>query len=237
MRCERRDRFDEIAPLLDRVEKPTRYLNHEWGSDVDLERPFHVCLVYPDTYEVGLPNMGLAILRNALNGVEGVSCERAYLPWHDMADLMRERGVPMLALESAAPVASFDVVGFTIAHEMACTNIVESLDLASVPVRASERADDDPVVLGGGPSVWNCEPVAPMFDAVCLGDGERLIVEACVCVRDARAEGVGRDELLRRLARISGMYVPSLYNVIVDDESTEWGYAVPIADGVPEVVT
>mgnify|MGYP004465345921 CR=1 FL=1 len=236
MRLERRDRFEEIAPLLDRVEKPTRYLDHEWGSCRELDGPFHVCLVYPDTYEVGLPNMGLAILRNSLNRIDGISCERGYLPWHDMADLMREHDIPMLALESAAPLASFDVVGFTIAHEMACTNIVETLDLACIPVRACDRAEDDAIIMGGGPSVWNCEPVAPMFDVVCLGDGEELLCEACLVVRDARAEGVSRDEILRRLAKVEGLYVPSLYDVRVDETSTEWGYAVPRDPSAPERV-
>ena len=236
MRAAREDLFYLIEPLLPQVEKPSRYLDHEWGST----RPsgdFHVCLMYPDTYEVGLPNMGLAILYRELNRCEGLSCERAYLPWVDMATLMRERGVPLLALESAAPVASFDVVGFTLAHEMACTNIIEALDLAGIAVRACERDEDDAIVLGGGPSVWNCEPVAPVFDAVLLGDGEEALPQMCLAIRDARRRGATRAQILGELAQIQGVYVPSLYDVVVDETSTRWGYAVPKpGSGAPERV-
>lgn len=238
MRLPRQDLYHRIEPLLARVEKPTRYLDHEWGACEDQEGPFHACLIYPDVYEVGQPNLGLAILYRRLNAQEGMSCERSYLPWVDMSALMRESGVPLLSLESSAPVASFDVVGFTLAHEMACTNIVEALDLAGVAVRAAERDEDDPVVIAGGPSVWNCEPVSPMFDAIILGDGEDAIVEVCACVRDCRARGLARRELLLELSRIPGVYVPSLYDVVVDERSTRWGYAVPKpGSGAPQVVT
>ena len=257
MRLPRQDLYHRIEPLLARVEKPTRYLDHEWGACEDQEGPFHACLIYPDVYEVGQPNLGLAILYRRLNAQEGMSCERSYLPWVDMSALMRESGVPLLSLESSAPVASFDVVGFTLAHEMACTNIVEALDLAGVAVRAAERDEDDqrkarafreamaadfgqddPVVIAGGPSVWNCEPVSPMFDAIILGDGEDAIVVACACVRDCRARGLARRELLLELSRIPGVYVPSLYDVVVDEGSTRWGYAVPKpGSGAPQVVT
>ncbi|EHF01744.1 hypothetical protein HMPREF1008_01368 [Olsenella sp. oral taxon 809 str. F0356] len=238
MRLPRQDLYHRIEPLLARVEKPTRYLDHEWGACEDQEGPFHACLIYPDVYEVGQPNLGLAILYRRLNAQEGMSCERSYLPWVDMSALMRESGVPLLSLESSAPVASFDVVGFTLAHEMACTNIVEALDLAGVAVRAAERDEDDPVVIAGGPSVWNCEPVSPMFDAIILGDGEDAIVEVCACVRDCRARGLVKRELLLELSRIPGVYVPSLYDVVVDEGSTRWGYAVPKpGSGAPQVVT
>ncbi len=237
MRLPREDRYDLIEPLLPLVEKPSRYLDHEWGAETDQSGPFHVCLMYPDVYEVGLPNMGLAILYRTLNAQPGMSCERGYLPWVDMADLMRERRVPLLSLECSAPVASFDVVGFTLAHEMACTNILESLDLAGIALLAADRDEDDPIVIAGGPSVWNCEPVAELFDAVLLGDGEEGIVDMCACVRDGRAAGLSREELLLSLARIPGVYVPSLYEVVVDETSTRWGYARPLpGTPAPEVV-
>ena len=192
---------------------------------------------YPDAYEVGQPNLGISILYDALNGADGISCERCYRPWHDMADLMRERHVPLLALESAAPLASFDLVGFTLAHELVATNIVETLDLAGIPVRAADRAEDDAIVIAGGPSVWNAEPLAPMFDAILLGDGEDAIVEIAACVRDARSVGASRENILLALSRIQGVYVPSLYDVVVDSTSTRWSYAVPKpGSGAPEVV-
>ncbi|MDO4797276.1 MAG: TIGR03960 family B12-binding radical SAM protein [Coriobacteriales bacterium] len=237
MRLERVDRFCELEPLLGMVEHPSRYLNHEWGAQERQDGPFHVCLLYADVYEVGQPNLGLSILYNEVNAQEGMSCERAYLPWVDMSGLMRERGIPLLSLESSSPVASFDLVGIALAHELVCTNVVETLDLAHITIRASERDQDEPIVVAGGPSVWNCEPVAPMFDAVLLGDGEGALVEMAACVRDARARGLARQEILTRLARIEGVYVPSLYEVVCDETSTRWGYAVPKpGSGAPEVV-
>ena len=237
MRVERENLFHLVEPLLSRVEHPARYLDHEWGACEEQDGPFHLCMVYADVYEVGQPNLGVAILYNQVNAQEGMSCERCYLPWKDMSELMREKGVPLLSLEGAAPLASFDAIGFTLAHELIATNVLEALDLAGIPLTSSERGEDDPVILGGGPSAWNCEPLAEVFDAVLLGDGEESIVEVCACIRDARAEGVTRGELLRRLAGVPGTYVPSLYEVVVDESSTRWGYAVPRAgEGAPEVV-
>lgn len=227
MRARRENLFHLIEPLLPHVEHPARYLDHEWGSVQEQEGPFHLAMVYADVYEVGQPNLAISILYNAVNAQEGMSCERCFLPWKDMASLMRERGVPLLSLEGAAPLASFDAIGFTLAHELIATNVLEALDLAGIALRASERDEDDPIILAGGPSAWNCEPLAPALDAVLLGDGEEHIVEVCACIRDARAEGVGRGDILRRLAQIPGTYVPSLYDVVVDEGTTRWGRAVP----------
>ncbi|OFK24311.1 TIGR03960 family B12-binding radical SAM protein [Olsenella sp. HMSC062G07] len=237
MRLERRDRFSELEALLWSVEKPVRYLDHEWGACADQEGPFHVCLLYPDVYEVGQPNLGLSILYGAVNAAEGLSCERSYLPWTDLIDLMRANDVPLLSLETSSPVASFDVVGFTLAHELACTNILEALDLARIPLRSCERAEDDAIVVAGGPSVWNCEPVAPVFDAILLGDGEEALVEMCRVVREGRAARRCRRDILRALARVQGVYVPALYDVVVDERSTRWGRAVPRpGEDVPHIV-
>ncbi|MBR3225068.1 MAG: TIGR03960 family B12-binding radical SAM protein [Atopobiaceae bacterium] len=237
MRLAREDRFGDIEPLLGLVEKPSRYLDHEWGVCEDQDGPFHTCLIYADVYEVGQPNLGLAILYDELNAQQGFSCERAYLPWVDMADLMREHGVPMLSLETSSPVASFDIVGFTLAHELVCTNVLEALDLAGIALRSDERDEDDPLVIAGGPSAWNCEPLAPALDAVLLGDGEGALVEMARCVRDARDEGLSRGQILLRLAQLDGVYVPSLYDVVVDKTSTRWGYAVPKeGTGAPAMV-
>ena len=237
MRARRENLFHLIEPFLSRVEHPSRYLDHEWGACEEQEGPFHLCMVYADVYEVGQPNLGVAILYNAVNAQPDMSCERCYLPWRDMAALMRERGVPLLSLEGSAPLASFDAIGFTLAHELIATNVLEALDLAGIALTSAERDEDDPIILAGGPSAWNCEPLAPALDAVLLGDGEESIVEACACIRDARAQGVPRAEVLRRLARVPGTYVPSLYDVAVDDTTTRWGRAVPRAgEDVPEVV-
>lgn len=231
------DRFAEIEPLLNRVEKPSRYIDHEWGTLAKPDAAYRVCLIYPDVYEVGLPNQGIAILYNNLNKAEGISCERGYIPWVDMADEMRAAGVPLLSLEGAAPVAAFDVVGFHIPHELAATNYLEALDLADIPLMAQERASDDPLVVAGGPSVYNPEPLHAFFDAFLVGEGEDLIVEFCERHRELKAAGLTRTEQLRELAKIPGVYVPSLYELVHDEASTRWGHTVPQAgEDVPEVI-
>ena len=178
MRVPRENLFHLIEPLLANVEHPARYLDHEWGACEDQEGPFHLCMVYADVYEVGQPNLGVAILYNRINAQEGMSCERCFLPWKDLSALMREKGIPLLSLEGAAPLASFDAIGFTLAHELIATNVLETLDLAGIPLESSDRDEDDPIILAGGPSAWNCEPLAPVFDAVLLGDGEDSIAPA-----------------------------------------------------------
>ena len=237
MRTPYENRFPELEPLLARVEKPSRYIDHEWGTRSSAEADYRVCLVYPDVYEVGLPNQGIAILYAVLNEQEGISCERGYVPWIDMADAMREASVPLLSLEGAAPLSSFDVVGLHLPHEMACTNMLETLDLAGIPLHAADRGEDDPLVISGGPSVYNPEPLAPFIDAFLIGEGEEHIVEVCRAHERLRDAGATRLEILRELAKIPGTYVPSLYEVRHDEACTPHGYTVPRAgEDVPEVV-
>lgn len=227
MRLPREDRYADLEPLLSKVAHPARYLGHEWGALEDQAGPFHFCMMYPDVYEVGQANLGIAILYNELNKAEGISCERAFLPWVDMAALMREADVPLLSLETSSPVASFDILGITLAHELVATNVVEALDLAGIPILSAERDEDDTLVVAGGPSAWNCEPLCPMFDAVLLGDGEDEVVDVARAVRDAREAGLTRAQILSELSRVQGVYVPSLYDVVVDGRSTRWGHAIP----------
>lgn len=237
MRVPYEDRFHDLEPLLARVEKPSRYIDHEWGTLSSPDAEYRACLVYPDTYEVGLPNQGIAILYNILNQQQGISCERGYVPWVDMAVEMRRAGVPLLSLEGAAPLASFDVVGFHVPHEMACTNYLEAMDLAGIPFYASDRGEDDPLVIAGGPSVYNPEPLAPFFDAILIGEGEESIVEVCRAHQRLRDAGATREEILRGIAEVPGTYVPALYEVKHDETSTVHGYAVPReGERVPPVV-
>ncbi len=237
MRVPYEDRFHDLEPLLARVEKPSRYIDHEWGTLSSPDADYRACLVYPDTYEVGLPNQGIAILYNILNQQQGISCERGYVPWVDMADEMRRAGVSLLSLEGAAPLASFDVVGFHVPHEMACTNYLEAMDLAGIPFYASDRGEDDPLVIAGGPSVYNPEPLAPFFDAILIGEGEESIVEVCRAHQRLRDAGATREEILRGIAEVPGTYVPALYEVKHDETSTVHGYAVPReGESVPPVV-
>lgn len=231
------DRFHDLEPLLSRVEKPSRYIDHEWGTLSHADPDYRCCLIYPDVYEVGLPNQGIAILYRILNDQPGVSCERGYIPWVDMADAMREAGVPLLSLEGAAPVSSFDIVGFHVPHEMACTNYLEGLDLAGIPIHAADRGEDDPIIIAGGPSVYNPEPIAPFFDAILIGEGEEQLVEVCELHRKLRDEGVPRAQIVRQLASVGGVYVPSCYEVCFDEPCTDHGYTVPCAgESVPDIV-
>lgn len=237
MRTIYQNRFSELEPLLEQVEKPSRYLNHEWGACHKPDAAYHVCLIYPDVYEVGLPNQGIAILYAALNKVEGIACERSYVPWVDMADAMRTHKVPLLSLEGAAPVSSFDIVGIHIPHEMACTNYLEALDLAGIPLLAADRDEDDPIVIGGGPSVYNPEPFCEFFDALLIGEGEEHIVEVCEEHRRLRDAGATRAQILEALSRIPGTYVPSYYKVSFDESCTVHGYTTPkTGRDVPAVV-
>ena len=232
---ERVDLWGRVEPLLDLVEKPSRYIDHEFGAVRDSESSFRCVLIYPDTYEVGLPNQGLAILYKILNNQPGIACERAYTPWIDMADLMRRRDLPLFSMESCVPVASFDMVGIQLPHELAASNIVETLDLAGIPLMARDRARDDPIVCGGGPSVYNPEAVCELYDCIMVGDGEEVIVEVACCIRDMRAANAPRADILAALAQIPGVYVPLLYRA--EEDSFGRTHVVPVeGSGAPEKV-
>ncbi|MFR5091537.1 MAG: hypothetical protein ACLTDR_05480 [Adlercreutzia equolifaciens] len=186
----RRDLWPRVEPLLSRVERPARYLNHEWGCAAPVaEGDFAFCMIYPDTYELGQANQAVRILVNAVNAMGGMGAERAFLPAVDMADLMREEGVPLFSLESCRPVADFDVVGITLPHELAATNVLETLDLAGIPLRTADRAEGDPIVLAGGPCAYNPEPYAPFFDVILVGEGEEQLPEVLALIRELRASG------------------------------------------------
>ena len=232
---ERVDLWGRVEPLLDLVEKPSRYIDHEFGAVRDSESSFRCVLIYPDTYEVGLPNQGLAILYKILNNQPGIACERAYTPWIDMADLMRRRDLPLFSMESCFPVASFEMVGIQLPHELAASNIVETLDLAGIPLMARDRAQDDPIVCGGGPSVYNPEAVCELYDCIMVGDGEEVIVEVACCIRDMRAANAPRADILAALAQIPGVYVPLLYRA--EEDSFGRTHVVPVeGSGAPEKV-
>ncbi len=232
---ERKSIWDQFEPLLDRVEKPSRYIDHEWGSVRDRQAPFRCCLVYPDTYEVGLPNQGLAILYAILNSQPGMACERGYLPWVDMADAMRAADVPLFSMESAFPLASFDVIGFTIPHELAASNFVETFELAGLEPLSCDREEGDPVVIAGGPSCYNPEPISAFFDAIIIGDGEEAVVDVCSCVRDCRQAGLPKADMLARLAGLPGVYVPSLYQEELDGRGVPH-YVPKAGSPAPETV-
>jgi radical SAM family uncharacterized protein/radical SAM-linked protein len=204
-----------LDPLLPTVEKPGRYLGLERNvTRKDLSKASAtLALAFPDTYEIGMSHTGLKILYELVNRREDFACERVYAPWVDLEKKMRETRIPLFSTESFAPVADFDVLGFSLQAELNYSNILNMLDLAGVPVWQRDRRQADPIVLGGGPCTANCEPIADFFDAFLVGDGEEALLRFLDADREAREEGLSRRERLVRLAQIDGVYAPSLYDV------------------------
>lgn len=228
--------WPRIEPLLAGVERPTRYIDREWGARHDENAAYRACLIYPDAYEIGQSNAAIAILYDRLNTLEGVAAERAYLPWLDMSAAMRAAGVPLFALESCTPVRDFDVVGITIPYELTYANILEALDLAGIPLRSADRSADDPLVIAGGPGTYNPEPIADFFDAVFIGEGEEALAEIVSAHREAKAAGLGREDTLKALARVGGVYVPSLYAVTRDSDGALVSVRPQEGSGAPRTV-
>src|SRR3954454_19518220 len=209
--------WDRLEPLLPRVQKPIQYVGGELNStpkqwdEVDVRW----ALMYPDAYEVGLPNQGLQILYEVLNEQDWILAERTYSVWPDLERLMREHGVPQFTVDQHRPVGAFDLLGVSFATELGYTNLLTALDLAGIPLHAVDRGADDPIVVAGGHAAFNPEPIADFVDAAVLGDGEEVVGEITDVVRDWKAAGRpgGRRELLARLADTEGCYVPSFYAV------------------------
>ena len=219
------------------LERPTRYINHEWGCTYKPEANYRFCMVYPDTYELGQANQAVRILYNMVNKIPDMAAERAFLPAADMCDMMRDRGIPAFSLESCAPLMEFDTVGITLPHELAESNVLEILDLAGIPLRTENRDETYPLILGGGPCVFNAEPYAPFFDAIMIGEGEAALPELLQKHRELRDSGMNRQQILREFSHIPGVYVPSLYEELSEEEAQEYGaYVKPKFDDVPRMV-
>ncbi len=236
-----RDLWPQVKALLPLVEHPVRYIDHEFGtvhrSADDDPNDTSYCMIYPDTYELGQANQAVRILVNAVNAHPHMFAERAYLPAADFIDLMRAHDLPLFSMESCAPVADFDIVGITLPHELAATNVLETLDLAGIPLHSHDRTEDDPFVVAGGPCTYNPEPYAQFFDAICIGEGEEQTVEIVDAVRAGRAAHKSRKEILEDLADISGMYVPSFYELSDNETAKKTGYAVhPINPHAKQVI-
>ena len=219
------------------VERPARYINHEWGCTYKPDADYRFCMTYPDTYELGQANQAVRILCNCVNAVEGMAAERAFLPAADMCDLMRDRGLPAFSLESCAPVAEFDAVGITLPHELAATNVLEFLDLAGIPLRCADRDEACPLVMAGGPCAFNAEPYAPFFDVIMLGEGEEALPELLQLHRAMKAQGASRADILHAMAKVPGTYVPSLYEELSEEDAQQSGSWVrPVFDDIPAVI-
>ena len=211
--------WPRVEPLLAQVTKPARYIGGELGAQVTEHGPSAVSwlLIYPDTYEIGLPNQGLQILYEILNERDDAVAERAYAPWVDMEAAMRAADVPLFSLENHLAAGSFDMLAFNLSAELVYTNVLNLIDLARVPVHAADRTEDDPIVVAGGHCAFNPEPLADFVDCFVLGDGEEVVGEINEVVAASggtagAAGGAGAaEELLRTLARLRGVYVPACY--------------------------
>jgi len=238
--------FPRLEPLLLSVQKPIQYVGGElnatvkdWGED---DATVRWALMYPDAYEVGLPNQGVQILYEVLNEREDVLAERTYSVWPDLEALMREHDIPQFTVDAHRPVRDFDLFGISFSTELGYTNFLNALDLAGIPVHAAERTDEHPIVLAGGHAAFNPEPIADFVDAAVLGDGEEVVLAITEVVREWKCEGrpsgdmgSSRAELLRRLAVSGGVYVPAFYDVSYGEDGAI-ASVVPNLPGVPHRV-
>jgi radical SAM family uncharacterized protein len=223
---------DLLERILPTVSKPGRYTGGEWNS---VTKDWETCsvrwaLAFPDTYEIGMSNLGLAILYERLNQEESVLAERVYAPWVDMEGAMRAAALPLFSLESRRPLSEFDVIGFSLPYEQLYTNLLNMLDLAGLPLLAAERDASHPLVIAGGGATYNPEPMADFVDVFALGDGEDVVLDITSAIEEAKRKGSTRVELLRRLAAIPGLYVPAFYEVSYHEDGTVAG----IRSNVPE---
>ena len=226
----------EVERLLLKVQKPGRYVGGELNEVIKDNRKVDVrfAFCFPDTYEVGMSHLGMKILYSLFNSRDDIWCERVFAPWVDMEELMRERNIPLYALESGDPVSEFDFVGFTLQYELSYTNMLNMLKMSGIPLKSSERKELKNIVVAGGPCACNPEPVADFVDIFFIGEGEEVDLEVIDLFKECKASGVGKDEFLRRAAQIEGVYVPSLYEVSYNDDGTVKAYTP--THGAPAVV-
>lgn len=225
-----------LERILPRVQKPARYTGGEYNAvkkdpaQVDTR----IAFCFPDTYEIGMSNLGMRILYGVMNNMDGVWCQRVFAPWGDMEEEMRKAQIPLFALESGEAITNFDIVAFSVGYEMAFSSILNMLDLAGIPLHSADRTGLTPLVVAGGTAMYNPEPIADFVDIVSLGEGEDVTVELIELHRKARREGWSKEEFLRRAAQVPGLYVPSLYTVAYNPDGTV-KEIVP-RDGAPRVV-
>lgn len=224
--------------ILLSVEKPARYIGNEVNmvkkdlSEIDVR--FAMC--FPDVYEIGMSHLGIQILYDMFNRMDNVYCERVYSPWVDLDKIMRDKNIPLFALESQDPIKEFDFLGITIQYEMCYTNILQILELSHIPLFANERTDEDPIVVGGGPCSYNPEPIADFFDVFNFGEGEEVYHEIIKIYRKNRDEGGDRLSFLEKVASVPGVYVPLFYDVTYKEDGTIDEF-VPNNEYAPATIT
>ena len=220
--------------ILLRVQKPARYTGGEYNEIIKDKATVDVrfAMCFPDTYEIGMSNLGLRILYGSMNEADGVWCERAFAPWGDMEEEMRKADIPLYALESGDSLKEFDFVGFSLGYEMAYTNVLNMLDLAHIPLHSDQRGEDDPIIVAGGTCVYNGEPLADFIDIFSLGEGEDVTLEMIDLYRKGKQAGWSRAEFLQNAAQVPGLYVPSLYEISYHEDGTV--QAITPTHGAPE---
>ena len=227
----------ELERILPRVQKPARYTGGEYNEVIkdkaEVDVRFAMC--FPDTYEIGMSNLGMRILYGVMNEAPGVWCERSFAPWGDMEQELRRARLPLYALESGDSLRAFDFVGFSLGYEMAYTNVLNMMDLAEIPIHSAERGEDDPIIVAGGTCAYNGEPLADFVDIFSLGEGEDVTLEMIQLYRAGRAKGWTRREFLRHAAQVPGLYVPTLYEITYQEDGTV--QAITPLDGAPERIT
>ena len=211
-----------LEHILPKVQKPARYTGGEYNAVVKDKRTVDTrfALCFPDTYEIGMSNLGCRILYGLMNEQEGLWCERCYAPWGDMEEEMRREGLLLYALESGDPISDFDIIGFSLGYEMAYTNVLNMLDLAGLPLRSEQRPELTPLIVAGGTCCYNPEPLAPFVDLFVLGEGEEVTLEYIALYRQAKEECWSKEEFLREAAQIEGIYVPSFYEPVYRPDGT-----------------
>ncbi len=223
--------------ILPFVNKPGRYIGNEINiiNKNEKDVSVRVALAFPDVYELAMSFMGFKILYNILNKEDDIWAERVYTPWKDMQQRMRMENIPLYSLESFTPLDQFDIIGFTLQYELTFTNILSMLDLSGIPLLQKDRAEDDPLIIGGGPSASNPEPIADFFDAIFIGDGEEGFVEICRIVKSCKETGLNRSDILRELSKVHSIYIPSLYEARYDDSGQYRGLE-PVNQDVPKEI-
>ncbi len=228
------------STILKSVQKPGRYSGGEYNQIIKDKNTVKArwAFCFPDSYEIGMSNLGVRILYGALNEESDIWCERAYMPWVDMAEKMQKYNMPLTAHESKDPLSVFDIVGFTLQYEMCYTNVLAMLKLAGLPIYAKDRGDECPIVIGGGPCAYNAEPVADFFDCFSIGEGEEMLVEFTkLYIKMKESGNYTKEAFLHEAARtVKGLYVPSFYRVTYNENGTIHAYE-PIYDDIPEKVT
>ena len=223
--------------ILLQIDKAARYIGGEVNSVMKDKKKVDIrfCMAFPDVYEIGMSNLGMMILYDMFNKREDVWCERLFSPWTDLDKIMREQHIPLFALESQEPVKDFDFLGITMGYEMCYTNVLQLLDLSGIPLKAADRTEEDPIVIGGGACAYNPEPMAPFFDLIYIGEGETSYDALFDTYKANRAAGGTREDFLLAAAKVPGIYVPAFYDVSYNEDGTIASFA-PGRPGVPEKV-